>query len=88
MNTPPQLFDQLIDQSIEGATNFITNKAGLGNDSFIKRKANSLLQDGVYKVFNNNRYKIKAIVSAILKNIYPLTVKNKLYIKYQHHEKI
>lgn len=88
MNTQPQLFDQLIDQSIEGATNFITNKAGLGNDSFIKRKANSLLQDGVYKVFNNNRYKIKAIVSAILKNISPLTVKNKLYIKYQHHEKI
>ena len=68
-NRAPQLFDHLIDQSIEGATHFITNKAGLGNDSFIERRASSFLQDGIYNVFKNNRYKIKAIGIAILKNI-------------------
>lgn len=70
-NPAPQLFDQLIDHSIEGATNYITNKAGLGNNSFIEKKAGSFLQDGIYKVFANNRYKIKAIGIAILKNISP-----------------
>jgi hypothetical protein len=69
-NIKLQLFNKQIDQSINKATNFVTIKAGLGNNSFIENKAGSFLKDTFYTVFVTNRFKIKAVGFALLKNIF------------------
>jgi hypothetical protein len=64
------LFNKQLNQSINEATSFITNKAGLGNNSFIENKVGSFLQNAFYTVFTTNRYKVKAVGIALLKNIF------------------
>ena len=64
------LFNKQLNQSINEATSFITNKAGLGNNSFIENKVGSFLQDAFDTVFTTNRYKVKAVGIALLKNIF------------------
>lgn len=64
------LFNKQLNQSINEATSFITNKAGLGNNSFIENKVGAFLQNAFYTVFTTNRYKVKAVGIALLKNIF------------------
>ena len=64
------LFNKQLNQSINEATSFITNKAGLGNNSFIENKVGAFLQNAFYTVFTTNLYKVKAVGIALLKNIF------------------
>ena len=64
------LFNKQLNQSVNEATSFITNKVGLGNNSFIENKVSAFLQNAFYTVFTTNRYKVKAVGIALLKNIF------------------
>jgi hypothetical protein len=66
----PDLVDNFIDQSFFSATDVVRNKIGLNRGSFVTNAADNFLQKTFSRFFINNRFKIKAVVLAIAKNLF------------------
>ena len=70
MPAAPVFINNLMDKSIYGIANKFIKQTGISNSSsFIERKTKNALEQIIIKVVTNNRYKIKAIGIAVLKNL-------------------